>query len=63
MLVHLRVQRPLGQRLLQFVDQPIGIEGRLRIGTTNNWSSSASWIRGDLRRAIVILLGIHYGRP
>ncbi len=29
----------------------------------NNWSSSASGIRGDLRRAIVILLGIHYGRP
>ena len=32
MMVHLGVQRPLGQRLLQLVEQAVRIERRLRIG-------------------------------
>src|SRR4051794_12010769 len=32
-VVHLGVQRPLGQRLLQAVEEAVRVEGRLRIGT------------------------------
>jgi hypothetical protein len=32
-MVHLGVQGALGQRLLQIVEQAIGVEGRLGIGT------------------------------
>ena len=31
-MIHLRVQRPLGKRLLQIVEQSVGIESRLGIG-------------------------------
>jgi hypothetical protein len=31
MMLHLGVQRPLGQRLLQVIEPAIGIEGRLRV--------------------------------
>jgi hypothetical protein len=33
-MVDLRVQRPLGQRLLQVVKQAIRVEGRLRVSPT-----------------------------
>src|SRR3954471_17285147 len=32
-VIHLRVQRPLGERLLQAVEEAVRVEGRLRIGT------------------------------
>src|SRR3954463_4574498 len=32
-VVHLGVQRPLGQRLLQAVEEAVRVDGRLRIGT------------------------------
>ena len=32
MMVHLGVENPFGQRLLQIVDQPVGVEDRLGIG-------------------------------
>jgi hypothetical protein len=30
-VVHLGVQRPLGERFLQFVEQPVGVECRFRV--------------------------------
>lgn len=51
-MVHLSVQRPLGQRLLQIVEQAIGIEGRLRVRTDEQLVKQASGMRWALRRAI-----------
>jgi hypothetical protein len=34
MMVHLGVENPLGQRLLQIVEQPVRVENRLRIGAS-----------------------------
>ena len=31
MMIHLGVQRPLGQRLLEIVEQPVGVKCRLRV--------------------------------
>src|SRR3954452_6669516 len=55
-MIHLGVQRPLGQRLL-------ASKAVFGSAPPSSWSRSASGMRGVLRRAIGNLLGIHYGRP
>jgi hypothetical protein len=43
MLVHLRVQRPLGQRLLQLVQQAVGGKGALGIGPSQQLVKDGIW--------------------
>ena len=61
MMVHLGVQHPLGQRLLQLV-RATRPESNTVFGSApaSNWSSTASGIRGALRRAMRGLLPSHH---
>jgi hypothetical protein len=55
-MVQLGIHHPLGQRLLQIVEQAIRIESRLRSSASHSWSRMATGIQGSLRRGIA-------GRP
>ncbi|HEX8203824.1 MAG TPA: hypothetical protein VF590_25330 [Isosphaeraceae bacterium] len=55
-MVHLRVERPLGQGLLQLVEKAVRIEGRLRIGAGQQLVEQDV---GDLR----LFASRHVGAP
>ena len=50
-MVHLGIQRPLGQGLVQLVDWVVRVEDALRIGAGQQWSRIASEIFGSSRLA------------
>jgi hypothetical protein len=48
-MVHLGVEHPLGQRLLQIVEQAVGIESGLRVGATQKLVEDGvryTWLSG-----------------
>jgi len=59
-VIHLSVDNPFGQRLLQIIDQAIGVGGRLGIGAGQQLVENASGIRGSLRRGMGGLLRSHH---
>jgi len=62
-VIHRGVENPFGQRLLQIVEQTVGVEGRLGSAPASRWSRTASGIRGSLRRGIGGLLCSHHAHP
>ena len=62
-MIHLRVQGALGQRLLQRIEQPPCSNAALAAPPASSWSRIAFGIAGSLRRGIFGLLLTHYARP
>jgi len=62
-MIHLGVQNPLGQRLLQIIEQAIRIECALCVGASQKLVRMASGIRGSLRLGMVGLLCSHHAQP
>ena len=51
-MIHLGVQRPLGQRLLQIVEKAVGVKCRLRVRAAKQLVKQRVRYPGALRRAI-----------
>ena len=61
-VVHLGIQDPLGQSLLQPVQQAVRVKGRFRSAPARSWSRTTSGIYGGLRRAMRVSSS-HHARP